>query len=72
MATIDLRFINDADGTDARDVEGYQFADFFSDDGLERAEKAKSVKEAWNILLTTYKGADTEGIGVLFAAVSSD
>jgi len=48
----------------AVDEPGYQFADYFTADGYDRAKQADSELSARRILADTYKGADTEGVAV--------
>lgn len=63
----------DGDGNVASDfdVDGYQFSDFFADDGYVRAYEAHNKQEADAILTTTYKGRDTDGIGVVWKVEES-
>ena len=46
------------------DTYGYNFHDYFRDDGLERARNAGAPYIAEAILAETYKGPDIHGIGV--------
>jgi hypothetical protein len=41
--------------------------DYFREDGLARAYKAKSVSEAETILAATYLGADEDGVGLIWS-----
>jgi PAS domain-containing protein len=54
------------DGVPEKEIKGYQFADFFADNGYKRAHEATTVAEARRILSQTYKGPDTEGIKLVW------
>lgn len=60
FVTMNQRFTN-APGDDA---EGYEYSDFFIDNGFYRATYAKNAQEADSILRATYRGPDVYGIGV--------
>ncbi len=64
---LNLRFVDVATQRNVSGVDGYSFADFFKDDGLSMAESAATADEATAILASTYKGADTEGVGVVWS-----
>jgi len=60
MATeIVLRFT-----TPSGDYPGANCYDYFTDDGLERAQIARTAAEADAILRATYRGPDVDGVGL--------
>jgi hypothetical protein len=59
MNEITLRFT-----TPTGEYPGAYFADYFRDDGLERAREHPNPTTAQRILAETYLGPDVDGVGV--------
>jgi len=67
MITMEFTFVDETgrDITARAEGAGYVWADYFRD-GLEGLAAAQSVEQADRVLRAAYKGADWDGIGVIW------